>query len=350
MFVTCCCPRSRRTVFSLETTRKFWPAVVCAWLACAPSSVDRTLVTDVDGGVGDAASDGPRDAADGPRAGSGGTAGSLGSGGSGGGPAGGSGGGTGGAGGMGGKGGTGGSRDAGPDVAAGGQGGGAPDAAPDLGEGGADGGAARKALLVVGDPKALSKGDQKIKMVLESRGFEVVLGDDNGAATASNGTALVVLCSSSAAATLAAKFKDVTLPVLDLESAVYDDMKMTAGTTGTDFDEENGTMITILPAMQAHPLAGGKMGAVAVSAGGGSGCCGINWGKPAATAIAIASFGTTANPNKVALFGYDTGAKMIDDFPAPARRAGLFAADTTLANLSPDGTLLIVAAISWLLP
>ena len=265
-----------------------------------------------------------------------------GAGGGGGSPAGGSGGGA-----QGGSGGgTGGARDAGPDVSTGGAGGGTPDLAPDHPpDVTPEVGVARKALLVVGAPGTLTKGDQKAKMLIEALGFTVTVADDNGAATAATGMALVVLCSSSDAATLAAKYKDVAAPVLDLESAVYDDMKMTATADGS-FDETDGSTINILPAMQAHPLAAGKMGVIMVSSGNN----GINWGKVAPTAIAVASIGATANLNRITIFGYEAGAKMVDDFAAPARRVGLFAAEDTLANLSADGALLVNAAVRWLAP
>jgi hypothetical protein len=342
-------------VYSLETSKHF-PLMfarisLCALISsfsCAPTSVDRAAVTDDDGGVGgnDAAlSDAPHDV---PATGG---SGGLGTGGVGTGGMGTGGVGTGGAaggtstGGAGGSG-SGGARDAGRDVASGGTGGGSPDVAPDVPvDVVPDAGLARKALLVVGAPGTLTKGDQKAKMLLEALGFTVTIGDDNAAATAATGMALVVLCSSSDAATLAAKYKDVTVPVLDLESAVYDDMKMTAAADGS-FDETDGPTINILPAMQAHPLAAGKMGVITVSSGNN----GLNWGKVAPTAIAVASIGATVNANRITIFGYDTGAKMIDDFAAPARRVGLFAADGTLGNLSADGASLINAAVGWLVP
>jgi hypothetical protein len=301
-------------------------------------------VTDEDGGVGghDAAT---IDAA--PDMVSVGGNGGLGTGGGGAGGEGGSpAGGTGGTAQGGSGGGTGGTRDAGPDVSSGGAGGGAPDVAPDHPpDVPPDAGPGRKALLVVGAPASLTKGDLKAKTLIEALGFTVTIADDNGAATAAAGMSLVVLCSSSDAATLAAKYKDVVVPVLDLESAIYDDMKMTAAVDGS-FDETDGPTINILPAMQAHPLAAGKMGVITVSSGNN----GINWGKVAPTAISVASIGATANLNRITIFGYEAGAKMIDDFAAPARRVGLFAADGTLANLSADGASLVNAAVSWLVP
>ena len=40
---------------------------------------------------------------------------------------------------------------------------------------------------------------------------------------------------------LAARFKDVTIPVIDIEASVFDDMKMTGLVAKTDYDEEDDT-------------------------------------------------------------------------------------------------------------
>ena len=208
---------------------------------------------------------------------------------------------------------------------------------------------ARQALLVVGDPAALTAGDTRLKSVLETRGFAVLVADDAGSSSDAARMDLVAIGSSSASAMVAAKFKDVPIPVLDLESAIYDDMKMTGPGKKTDFDEEDDRRITIVAALQGHPLAAGQTGTVTVNRGGTDPCCGINWGKPAASAAAIANY-TAASNGKIAIFGYEKGAKMIDDFVAPARRVGFFAADTTMEHLSDEGLKLLNAAITWLAP
>jgi hypothetical protein len=148
---------------------------------------------------------------------------------------------------------------------------------------------------------------------------------------------------------VAAKFTDVAVPVLDMEASIFDDMKMTGPVSKTDYDEEDDRRITIIAMQAAHPLAGGFTGTVTVNQGGTSPCCGINWGKPADSAIAVASYSGMVN-TKIALFGYEKGAAMVDAFVAPARRVGFFAADTTMENLTSDGLKLLNAAISWVAP
>jgi hypothetical protein len=332
-----------------------WLAVagLCALVSCKPPFADR--IGPFDGSFPDSGSDAGLGGSGGGAAGTGGGS----AGGAGGIPGTGGGGMGGGAGGTGGVIATGGS--GGTTPMTGGAGGGAPDANMDtvvvdtreVGMPDADPpdvATARKAIIVVGDPNALSMGDMRIRTLVQGRGFEVTMVDDGAAATAANGMALVVLTSSSMAATLGAKYRTVPVPILDMESAIFDDMRLTAATSGTDFDEEPGTQVSIIPAMQAHPLAAGKMGAVTVVMGGGGGCCGINWGKPNANAVAIATLGGTVNNAKIAIFAYETGAKLVDNADAPARRVGMFASDSALANLSADGTALVNAAIAWLVP
>jgi hypothetical protein len=205
----------------------------------------------------------------------------------------------------------------------------------------------RTALLVVGDTATLTVGDAKLKTLLEGRGFTVTLASHSASAAGATGKTLVVLSSTVASNTLLAKYKDVAVPVLDLESSVFDDMKLTGATETTDYDEELANEIFVLPGMQVHPMAANLNGRLTVSSGGPNDCCGTNWGKPAASAVAIASWGTSVNANKIAIFGYDRAARMVDGFIAPARRVGLFAADSTAQWLTPNGVMLVNAAIEW---
>jgi hypothetical protein len=207
----------------------------------------------------------------------------------------------------------------------------------------------RQALLVVGDPKALTGGDSRLKTAIEARGFAVTLGDDGGITGDAARMDLVVIASSSASAMVTAKFRDITIPILDLESAIYDDMKMTGPTSKTDFDEEDDRRIIIVTAQEGHPLAAGLTGTITVNRGGTDPCCGINWGKPAATALPIATY-TSASNGKIAIFAYEKNAKMVDGFIAPARRVGFFAADTSMEHLTEDGLKLLNAALTWVAP
>jgi hypothetical protein len=319
-----------------------------ALAGCGPvSSVDRVSPR-FDGG-GDT---------DGGSGGSGGSAGSGGSGGS-----------TGGAGGAGGTGGTSGAGGAGGGVAgsggAGGRGGSggsvsidtAPDVEeppdmlvideplpppPDMEP------VPRTAVLVVGDPNAPLLGDLRLKAMLEAKAFIVSYADDSASSSVANGATVVVLSSSSSATELAARYKNVTAPVLVMESHVFDDMKMTGPVKATDYDEEDGRRVDIIAGKDTDPLAAYYSGSVTVSAGGPTGCCGINWGRPAASANKVANY--MGQANRCTIFAYEKAAVMVDGFAAPARRVGFFAAETTVQQMTADGLKLFNAALTWVAP
>jgi hypothetical protein len=307
--------------------------------SCGPvSSIDR-----VSAPVNDAASD-----ADGASGGSGG-----------GGNSGGAGGTASGAGGAGGSGGAGGTGTGGR----GGAGGGAPpDTMPPVETGQPDllmidemppppdmDPVPRKALVVVGDPNALLGGDLRVSLMLEVKGFIVTYADDSAnGSTASSGMDVVVLSSSSSATELGARYRPVAVPVLAMESHVFDDMKMTGATKATDYDEEDDHRITILPGKEGDPLAAYLSGTVTVSAGGTAPCCGINWGRPASSANKVAGY--VGQTSKVTIFAYEKGAVMVDGYAAPARRVGFFAAETTVQQMTGDGIKLFNAALAWVAP
>lgn len=203
-----------------------------------------------------------------------------------------------------------------------------------------------KALVVVGDPNARTLGDIYLGQVLKAKNFEVSYADDAASISAAQGMNLVVLSSSSSATTLAGRYKDSGLPVLVLESHVFDDMKLTGDVKATDYDEEDDTRITILPGMDVHPLAAYYSSTVTVTKDQPVGCCGVNWGKPASSAIKVAGYGGTST-GRVSIFAYNKNAVMIDGFVAPGRRVGFFAADTAVQYLSTDGLKLLNAAITW---
>jgi hypothetical protein len=197
---------------------------------------------------------------------------------------------------------------------------------------------ARNALFVVGNT-TLNAGDTQLRAALMAKGLTVRLLDDAAAPDTAN-TQLVVLSASCMAAMLANKYRMVALPVLNLESAVYDDMGMT-GTTANDFDEAMGTQVVIV--LPAHPLAAGlAMGNVTVV----TASSGISWGVPGAAAEKVATIPGQAT--HFAVFAYPKDAAMVG-LQAPGKRVGLFPSDTASQRLSPDGLKLLNAAIDWLL-
>jgi hypothetical protein len=214
-----------------------------------------------------------------------------------------------------------------------------PPVEPDAGAPDAPAPAGPVAYLIVADPTAMAATDTKLKAVLESKGFTVMLGDDDGLGAQTNGANLVVLSATVASEKITNKYRDTPIPTLVLEPGVFDDMMMTGTAAMKDFGEDNATQVAITG---DHALAAQLKGNVTVVGASTK----LGWGKPAATAVKVASLGGAAA--KTAIFGYDKAVVMMPPFMAPARRVGLFVTVTAAANLNPDGDKLLAAAIAWL--
>jgi hypothetical protein len=157
----------------------------------------------------------------------------------------------------------------------------APDAAPDLA---ADRGPPGATLLVVGET-TLSKSDTQLKTSLTRLGFTVVARDGQEATAAdATGKALVVISGSSWSDDVGGKFRDVPVPVVVFDDALFAPMKLTGTRSGTDFgDIDNQTRLLIID--DTHPLAGGLSGLVTVA---GAGIM-VSWGVPSSAAVLIAT-------------------------------------------------------------
>jgi hypothetical protein len=225
----------------------------------------------------------------------------------------------------------------------GGSAGSAPDVPAEVGEVAGDvTSGAKVASLIVADPTANAAADAKLKMLLEARGFEVRIGDDDGAATQSDGARIVVLAGTCDSEKLQMKYRTVALPVLVLESESFDDMALTPNQMGTDFGDDNATQIAITD--KDSPLAAMfPAGALTVT----SNSVRLGWGKPAAAAIKVASLGGSANA-KIAVFAYEKTAMMAGGVAAPARRVAMFAGGYAIPTINANADKLIGAAVDWL--
>jgi hypothetical protein len=296
------------------------------YAACGPDAVVDLAVTDGAGGAGggsDVRDTGPERADSAGGSGGGGTGG----GGSGG---------TGGAAGMGGSGGGGGSAGAPmdmmvdrpidqridpPDMML----------TPDV----VDAPPPKMAVLVVANDMMPTAADMQLRTSLMGRGLTPRLVDDGAAADIN--AALVVIAASSDSNAVANKYRDVAVPVIVIEPALFDNMGMTGG---DDFGEDNGTQVTIV--MAGHPMAAGLTGNVAVLTMTAT----LSWGAPSAAAQRVASFSGMAG--RATIFGYNKGAAMAMGM-APARRVGFFAGEPAAARLTDNGKKLLDAAIDWAL-
>ena len=191
---------------------------------------------------------------------------------------------------------------------------------------------------MVGNPAAVGAADAKLKSRLEALTFTVTVGDDAGPADAANGLGLVIISSSSSSSTVAAKFRDTTVPVVVLDAFILDDMKMTGGTQDTDFGTSSGAAVSVSAAVAG--LNAGLKDNVTVATSNGE----LNWGRPGTTAQVGAT--VPSNPERAAVFGYEKGAEMVG-LSAPHRRVGFFASATLSQRMNDDGLKLFDSAVEW---
>jgi len=210
------------------------------------------------------------------------------------------------------------------------------DAAPDLP---ADRGPPGVALLVVGD-LSLHKSDVQLRDTLVKLGFTVIARDGTAATAAdATGKALVVISGSSWSDDVGAKFRDVPVPVICFDRALFSPMKLTGTRSGTDFGElDNAQRLMIID--DTHPLAGGLSGQVTVS----NADIMISWGLPSSAAVRVAT--TTDSSNRFTIFGYERGATMVG-MAAPARRVGSFVRYPRDTTFTGSGLQLFEGAALW---
>jgi len=198
--------------------------------------------------------------------------------------------------------------------------------------------AAAPVLFVVGST-SLSSPDSALRSRLQSLGATVAVKSATAAQSGdATGKALVVISDSVASGDVNTKFRDSKVPVLCLENALFDDLRMTGPTSGVGFGT-TGSQTQIGLAAVSHPLAAGLNLPATSSAQT------YAWGVPAAGAIIIATL--SGNATRATVFAYDAGQAMVGG-AAPARRVGFFAAGNAPSALTSQGWKLFDDAVNWL--
>jgi hypothetical protein len=199
----------------------------------------------------------------------------------------------------------------------------------------------RTALLVaqLGGPSMAS--DSAVRDRLAARGFAVRMVDQASPPSIAEGAALVVISSSVSSKDVAPGWRTLAVPLVTWENDLLDDLAMTGKRHDVDFgevDKERHLWIVNAPQPMAAGLPAGIANVYVKQAP-------MSWGKPGLGATTIATI--YGQPEKAAVFGYETGATMDYETLAPARRAMLFLGNDGFANLSPTGMRLFDAAIDW---
>lgn len=198
-------------------------------------------------------------------------------------------------------------------------------------------------LLVVGtasDPE-LNTADAGVKERLEAQGWQVsVVQAPASVTTDADGKQLVVVSSTVNSGDVGDKFRHIEVPVIAWEQAVQDNFLMTlddGSVRGTLADQ---TEIDIVNA--DHPLAGGLSTGIVTTTTAPQA---YSWGTPNENAVIIATIAD--NPDQAVVYGYEKGAGLIDDTPAPERRVMFLWGDDGFAAHTDEVLSLFDAAVEW---
>jgi hypothetical protein len=215
-----------------------------------------------------------------------------------------------------------------------------PDLAPIRDAATADG--PRPAVLYVVNNTTVTGTAKVLSDHLATLGLTVTRTADENATTAgANGKALVIISAGVASAMVGNKYRDVAVPVICLETNVLSNMRMTGG-ADADHGTTSTTQISIVDPV--HPLAAGLSGMVTVF----SAAAPVEWGVPGAGAARVAT--VVGDATHAVIYGYDKGAMLLGNVPAPARRIGIFLDDSGgTGALTADGFKLLDAAVGWAL-
>lgn len=199
----------------------------------------------------------------------------------------------------------------------------------------------RKALLVVQQGGPSMASDLKARDRLAARGFAVEIANQDVDPALARGKDLVVISATVSSKDVRPGWRSLKVPLVTWENDLLDDLAMTGKRHDADFGEEEKERylwIVNAPQPMAARLPAGVANVYFRQAP-------MSWGKPGLGATTIAT--VYGQPEKAAVFGYETGATMDYETLAPARRVMLFMGNDGFANLSPAGIALFDAAIDW---
>ncbi|HBK46598.1 MAG TPA: hypothetical protein DDZ67_09240 [Xanthomonadaceae bacterium] len=183
--------------------------------------------------------------------------------------------------------------------------------------------------------------DDAVATRLRQRGYRVRLEDQTLAPDRAAGAGLVIISSSVSSKDVAPGWRQLPVPLLTWENDLLDDLAMAGKRHDVDFGsvaKERYLWLVNAPHAMSAGLPAGVANVHLKQAG-------MSWGKPGLGATLIATL--YGQPEKAAIFGYETGATMDYETLAPARRVMFFLDNDTFGNLSPTGLRLFDAAVDW---
>jgi hypothetical protein len=205
-------------------------------------------------------------------------------------------------------------------------------------------------VLLVVEKAGAEDGAGRIKRRLENLNYQVTLKTDQeleeekgrNLSDLLRQVVLVVISSPIESKIVKTTFRDVSIPVVVAESALFTHMGMTAGARGRDFGLAEHQTEVVIDSDQLHPIASGRFDHVKICQREGL----LAWGKPRKKGSLIAAL--TDHPERAAIFAYEEGDQMYG-VTAPARRVGIFLTQQ-LASIMDDsdaGWEFFDAAVEW---
>jgi hypothetical protein len=183
--------------------------------------------------------------------------------------------------------------------------------------------------------------DEQIAAHLNARGYSVQLVDQSHRPDLAHDANLIIISSTVSSKDVLPGWRALPVPLVTWENDLLDDLAMSGKRHDVDFGEtEKERYLWMVNA--PHPVSAG-LPAGTVNVYGKQAA--MSWGKPGLGASIIAT--VYGQPDKAAIFTYETGATMDYETLAPARRVMFFMSNDSFANLSSSGQRLFDAAIDW---
>ena len=193
------------------------------------------------------------------------------------------------------------------------------------------------------------ESDDHIVQHLKEVGFTVREADQTEPQTVADGMDLIILSATNSKYKTTNKYRDAKIPLLCLEGLMADTLKMAGRRRYIDYGEHGEVKESEDPpeayleiVNSAHPMAAGlKNGYVKFIKEADV----LKWATPPPSATIIATLPNSFHER--AIFGFEKGAAMADEFVAPARRTMFPVDNPAFDDLTEAGHTLFDAAVLW---
>jgi hypothetical protein len=193
------------------------------------------------------------------------------------------------------------------------------------------------------------ESDDHIVQHLKEVGFTVKEADQTEPQTVAEGMDLIIISATNSKYKTTNKYRDAKIPLICLEGLMADTLKMAGrrryvdyGEHGEEKESEDPPEAYLEIVNSDHPMAAGlKNGYVKFIKEADV----LKWATPPPSATVIATLPNSFHER--AIFGFEKGAAMADEFVAPARRAMFPIDNPAFDDLTEAGHTLFDATVLW---